>query len=278
MAKFLLFVFAYLCYGTQLLTFSLFRHGTHTHLSVCPTIYHRIKVSTSLTTALFFYLQDSLFICHQRDASPLELIEKRILKEKNISIPYHKSLVSYFLTNQFIKTIGPILDWSSIMNPDSFIFKNLIDQSESVQPQLEYLASKHKNKAFRMKCEANGMAIRTILAPSAKQHIVTAYPPDASFPIPSEEVHLLAKKIKGLPRSKHREITMSDFIDVSLRGTKGRKISSNRLSRSIYTIYLCKNTKTCLSRLSTKRLFYNKFRRNQSFFSFPLNWKTKLDE
>jgi hypothetical protein len=97
------------------------------------------------------------------------------------------------------------------------------------------------------------------------------------FPTPPTESCLLAKKIKGISRNKHHNVTIHDFIDVALRGKEPKKMETHRLTRRTYRIYMTRHTKKCLSRLSTKRLFYNKHRRPQSFMSFPLNWKPMLD-
>ena len=59
------------------------------------------------------------------------------------------------LSNQFIKTLAPILDWSSILNESSFIFKNLQQQSDSTKVQMEYLAHHSRNKPFKWKCEVS---------------------------------------------------------------------------------------------------------------------------
>lgn len=137
-----------------------------------------------------------------------------------------------------------------------------------LSPFLTYLSFSH---------QAGGQAIRCIVACSAKQHVVTAYPHDAKFPTPPSEAQLLAKKIKGIPRSKHHEVSVKDFIEIALRGKQPKKIQTGRLSRSSYKIFMTRHSKKCLSRLSTKRLFYEKFKRSQSFVSFPLNWKSVLD-
>ena len=113
----------------------------------------RLCHSGEAFSRLIFSDTDSLFLSHQRPSTQLELLEKKCLRETNAEIPYHRSLVAYMLTNQFIRTMAPILDWSSIFNPNSFVLRNLLEQSDATSAQIEYLAHKTRNKHFKWKCE-----------------------------------------------------------------------------------------------------------------------------
>lgn len=204
-------------------------------------------------------------------------MEKRLLIQQQRSIPYEKSLVATVLANQFLRSLAPVLDWSSIAVPSSFVYNSIIRDSPSVSAMVDFLVVKTKNQPFRLKCESGGRPLHTLVAPSAKQHILTCYPTNSLFPVPiSNKSDLICKKLKGIQRSQHSNITLRDFINVAIKGQPARRVPTARLQRSSYCIYLTRGSKSCLSRLSSKRLFDSRFKTQQSFFSFPLNWLNKL--
>ena len=82
----------------------------------------------------------------------------------------------------------------------------------------------------------------------------------------------------GIPRSRHAQVSYFDFLDVGILQKPAKKVATAKLRRSYYKIYLTKEAKRCLSRLSTKRLFDSRFRQKQSFMSFPLNWKKRISK
>ena len=84
--------------------------------------------------------------------------------------------------------------------------------------------------------------------------------------------------IKGLPRNRHGNLTYDDFVSVGIRNQPARKIPTARFQRCAYKIYLTASTKKTLSKLSSKRLFYEELAKSQSHFSVPLNWKKWLEE
>ena len=84
------------------------------------------------------------------------------------------------------------------------------------------------------------------------------------------------KKPIGLPRSRHKQVQLHDFVNVALHKTIPRNIATARFQKSCYNIYLLKGKKRCLSRLSTKRLYDSKMRTNHCEFSLPLHWKSWL--
>ena len=85
---------------------------------------------------LIFFALDSFFISHQRPSSQLELLERQTLLQENRRIPFTSSLVSYFLANQYIKVFAPILDWSSIIDQNSFVYNTLIKPSATLTAQV----------------------------------------------------------------------------------------------------------------------------------------------
>ena len=54
----------------------------------------------------FILYIDSLYISYQRPVTALERLEKKILYQRNESIPYANSLVAYLLSSAYIKAIG----------------------------------------------------------------------------------------------------------------------------------------------------------------------------
>ena len=157
----------------------------------------RFSRSSQGFARLAFSDTDSIFLSHQRPSTQLELLEKRILLLNKKTIPYDRSTVAHFLATQFLGCVGPILDWSSIINDDSYIYKTILRDSPPHLTMARFLVDHTRNQPFRMKCEGSGQALRTLLAPSAKQHLLTSFLPDQSYPTASSEARLLCKKVKG---------------------------------------------------------------------------------
>ena len=240
--------------------------------------------------------------------------------QNNTSLPYHQTLPAYLISRQFIKSMGHLLDWSSVVKDESVVYNAIIKPDASLSVQADYLVNatrsihtvtihtiiteyqclhqenvlqndetfiypttifflsllSHRSQPFLFKDESQGRPICTLIAPSAKQHVLMAHSSNTTFPTPTTEPTYLCKKVKGLPRSRHNQITIEDFLHVAVRGAAPRKVSTARLQRSHYKMYLTTSSKKCLSRLSTKRLFYSCFKSQHSYFSFPLSWRHKL--
>ena len=116
----------------------------------------------------FFLLyppSDSFFISNQRPSSTLEILEKTQLLKNGQSIPFYQSLPSYLLARHFIRSMGEILDWSSILGEQSFIFKSFIEPNASLVAQTEVLAKLTKNQPFRLKSETEGMPLKMLICP-----------------------------------------------------------------------------------------------------------------
>lgn len=127
-----------------------------------------------------------------------------------------------------------------------------------------------------MKDESGGFPIQSLVSPSCKQHIITTFHPEDRFPHSNRDAITLCKKVKGVPKKIQKNITYNDFLGVTVRGQKPKTVETARLQRSRYMIYLTKQTKKSISKLSRKRLYFTKFKTDSSFFSFPLNWKSCL--
>lgn len=89
----------------------------------------------------------------------LEVIEKAILKNTNTEIPYNHSVVSMIRAGQYLKVFGPILDFSSILCPGTYIY-NYVAQSPALLAKVEFLASLTKNQPFLLKDEAQCKLIK----------------------------------------------------------------------------------------------------------------------
>lgn len=82
----------------------------------------------------------------------------------------------------------------------------------------------------------------------------------------------------GVPRNKHGDVDVEEFINVTIKGQPAKKLGIARLERHVFKIYLTTSTKRCLSRLTTKRLYTSKTRSTRCWFSLPLDWKQRLDD
>ena len=97
-----------------------------------------------ITMILFFFSAlsdtDSVLLSFQSRRNELQKLEIDILLQQDLQIPYEDSFVANKLAKSFIFMIGYLLDWSSILNPDSFIFKTIFKDNPSLEVMLEYLA------------------------------------------------------------------------------------------------------------------------------------------
>ena len=86
----------------------------------------------------------------------------------------------------------------------------------------------------------------------------------------------LSKKAKGISRAvQKRHLNFFDFHETVVENKLSKKVIVSSLKRKTFKIYLIQNRKKLLSRFSSKRLFSNKFRTQNSFFSFPLNFRAQ---
>ena len=112
----------------------------------------------------------------------------------------------------------------------------------------------------------------------SQQHIITCHQTE-NLGLPysrDNQGEILTKKIKGVKRNAHKDITYADFVSVSRYNQPARKILLYHIRKFKFKIFLIRNKKTILSRFSTKRLFSDIYRRNDAFFSFPLHWKSVI--
>ena len=111
----------------------------------------------------------------------------------------------------------------------------------------------------------------------SQQYCITEFGDTATFPLTSFSEHkILAKKIKGVPSSNQKKITYLDFFDVAVNKKKTRTVLTASFKKKSFHIFLIRGKRRILSLWSDKRLYNNRFKRRNSFFSFPLYWKGRL--
>ena len=219
---------------------------------------------------------DSLFLSYQRRRTELEKLEIASLLASGIDIEFHRSITSMSLATAFVQTFGRLLDWSSVDNEDSYVLKTIVSMDPYLKYQIEYLAARTKNQPYKLKEESGCQLMESIIASSAKQHLVTTFPITARFPKIRGDPVILTKKIKGIPRSRHGEISIADFTNVAVSNRPPRVLITASLKKISFRIYLIKTRKKLLSRFSVKRLYSERYRTKTSFYSFPLNWKGRV--
>ena len=219
---------------------------------------------------------DSLFLSYQRRRTELEQLEITSLLASKKDIEFHRSLTCMSLATAFVQTFGRLLDWSSVDNEDSYVLNTVISMDPSLRYQIEYLSTQTKNQPYKIKEESGCQLLESIVASSAKQHLVTMFPTTARFPTRRGNPVILTKKIKGVPRSRHNQVSIADFTNVAILNKPPRVLITASFKKTCFQIYLVKTRRKLLSRFSVKRLYSERYRTKYSFFSFPLNWKSRI--
>ena len=88
------------------------------------------------------------------------MIERRLLKHANAKIAYHESLTARIQAEEYIKILGPLLDYSSILHPQSYLIKSFINKYQSLSSKVDWLATVTKNQPFLMKEEGEEKLIK----------------------------------------------------------------------------------------------------------------------
>ena len=206
----------------------------------------------------------------------MESIERTMLQDNDLTIAFEESLPAYLISRAFIKTFANLLDFSSVVGPDSYIEQTLINKSPTLVAQTRILGDLTRNQPLLMKDETNGCAMKSIITAATKQNMILTFPKLDSFPFANSDAKVLSKKIKGLNRSHHKFVEYDDFISCVLHKQAAKTIGTARLQRCSYRIFLAKSSRKCLGRFTSKRFLHSRFRRNSSFHSFPLNWKGRI--
>ena len=93
---------------------------------------------------------DSVVLAFQAPRNLIQKVELDILRQQNLQIPYEDSFVAKYLAESFIYMTGYLLDWSSIFNSDSFIFKTIFRDNPSLEVMLQYLAQVCNYSCFKI--------------------------------------------------------------------------------------------------------------------------------
>ena len=209
-----------------------------------------------------------------------------ICKKNNIKELPNNSLLSRNLALAYLDSFSNILDWSCL-DYNSHIYQTLIKDNKSLEQAHFFLSKFLKARRFRFKDElknrmsnnhinnvndvnnvnnhavnANDRAPKLFVSSSCKQYIICG----------SHDVTLM-KKIKGISKRLSRHVTKKDFINVTIRKQKPKKILQFGLKRLYGKIYCYSLLKSVLGTCSTKRIFSNFFRTQQCSLSFPLHLK-----
>ena len=111
-----------------------------------------------------------------------------------------------------------------------------------------------------------------LLTGSTKQHLLSAHQ-ENSYPISHGTEDIVTRKIKGVQRSRHKDISKKQFIRCCVQKLKSDSVPNFRISRDHYRLFLTKTSKVSLSRFTVKRILLEKHRRKTSHFTMPLNWR-----
>ena len=106
----------------------------------------------------------------------------------------------------------------------------MLSEHPELSLPLKLLSRKTKNANYKLKNESCGHNLKQCICSSPKQYIVTSHP-DELYPVASLEHRELAKKVKGLPRQVHPQITFCDFVTVAMEEIKPRVIVHASLRR-----------------------------------------------
>ena len=95
-----------------------------------------------------------------RPITQLEIIERQLLAKKNMQIPYEHSLTATVQAKEYIKNLGKILDYSSIVDDHSYLMTAFIRKDKTLEAQVEYLAKSTKNMGHLLKEEGDGKLLK----------------------------------------------------------------------------------------------------------------------
>lgn len=247
--------------------------------------------TTTLNTDYLFFsihsilLSDSYFIAWERQRSSLETREIQILTQNKRLIDYTQTLHARLFSEQYLKSVGSILDFSSITN-DSIVFNTLFkdhddDNDEerqtkvSMRASLNFLRDKTRSQPFHLKDETNNSVTKSWVSPCSKIYILTTAENTNTFPImkpgPGIQTNL---KSKGIPRAfKSRSLNYHEFVNVVIKKKPSKRIQVASLKKHFFNISLVTSTRSLLSVYNTKRQYVSKTARSSSQFSFPLHFR-----
>ena len=227
---------------------------------------------------------DSYHIAWERNRSSLERREIQLLLENNERVEYKQTLHARLFAQQYLKSISPMIDFSSI-TADSVIYGSLFEdhnddnddekQSKmSMRASLKFLTEKTRSQPFHLKDETNNSVTKSWISPCSKIYILTVAEATNTFPIikpgPGVQANL---KSKGIARAfKSRSLDYHEFLNVVIKKKPTKRIEVASLKKHFFRISLVKTTRSLLSVYNTKRQYVSKTARPSSQFSFPLHY------
>lgn len=218
---------------------------------------------------------DSFFCARSRDPSAFESIQAATLCQNQASIPFKESILGQNQAAILIRIFGRMLDYSSFTH--GTLYDCFVGKSAKRRAMIKYLALTTKNEPFRLKFENDGCLIAGIFSPSSKQHVILAHEENETYPRYSNPIRPLIKKIRGLPRSYHKDVTVTDFQNVACDDIPAQKILQARLARSGWAIHLTQGSRKTLTRGGFKRIVVRNTKNNFTFFNFPIFWKNIIE-
>ena len=214
----------------------------------------------------------------------MEKDQLEICKQNNVKELPNDSLLSRNLALAYLDSFSNILDWSCL-DSNSHIYQVLIKGNKSLEQAHFFLSKFLKARRFLFKDElknrmndnhindvntnivnnvnnSNDRTPKLFISSSCKQYLICG----------SHDVTLM-KKVKGISKRLSKHISTKDFINVTIRKKKPKKILQFGLKRLYGKIYCYSLLKSALGTCSSKRIFSNFFRTKQCFLSFPLHLK-----
>ena len=214
----------------------------------------------------------------------MEYREIQLLLKNNQRIDYTKSFHAELFSQQYIKAVGGLIDYSSLTT-DSIVYKALFEDRDddmddvketkmSLRASLDFLAKATKSQPFHLKDETSNSVTKAWLSPCSKVYILTTAEDTNTFPIlkPGPGVQLNLKS-KGIARAfKSRSLDYHEFVNVIIKKRQTKRIQVASLKKHFFRISLIKTTRSLLSIHNNKRQYVEKTARPSSQFSFPLHY------
>ena len=240
-----------------------------------------------------------MILSFSRPRTSLEQVEKTSLLSTTELHPFVSSKVASNIAHCFLRSLHPILDFSSLSS-DSFIYTLLVKDRTINSTIISCLASLRRNSPLYFKEELNCMPIQAFFACSPKQYCLIPYNTNLTIPhlttssntcftdhdkcsascstglIPPNKHSIL--RVKGVKRSLQKKvINASDFERTAQRLCTPKRLVQHSLIRKDRRIYLVSQTRRSLTRFCNKAYFDPRFSNKTSFFSFPLYMKSLLE-
>ena len=199
---------------------------------------------------------------------------------------YKHTLHARLFSEQYLKSVSPILDFSSLTS-NSVVYGSLFEDHDddndeekqskmSMRASLRFLTEKTRSQPFHVKDETNNSVTKNWISPCSKIYILTVAENTNTFPIMKPGPGIpFSLKSKGIPRAfKSKSMNYHEFVNVVIKKKPTKRIQVASLKKHFFRISLIKTTRSLLSVYNTKRQYVSKTARPSSQFSFPLHYVT----